>query len=162
LRRMPGPGCMVVASSHVRRMRSHRLLRYLTKSACIEAQCRYGPPRHHELRAGRALVLRLSHRGSFRGPGASRLSLASIGSTGAGTSRSSALKLANAASRIGTLGVTRSWRENPTACKAGSHAAMRRGAVLEGAVHSAEALDDVLLAIARRISRASTPSCKRV
>jgi hypothetical protein len=39
---------------------------------------------------------------------------------------------------------------------------MRRGAVLKGAVHSAEALDDVLPAVADRISRASTSSCKRV
>ena len=101
LRRMLGSGQMVVASSQMRRMRSHRLLRYFTKSACIETQRRYGSPGNRELRTGRAVVLRLSYAGIFHRPDASRSSLASVGSAGAGTGRSSAFKLANAASRIG-------------------------------------------------------------
>ena len=101
LRRLPGSGRMVVASSPMRPMRSHRLLRYVTKSACIETQRRYGSSGHHELRAGRALVLRLSYERNLRRPEASRSSHASVGPAGTGTGRSGALKLANAASRIG-------------------------------------------------------------
>jgi hypothetical protein len=58
-------------------------------------------PDNYELRAGRAVVLRLSHRKIRHRPEASRSSLSSVGSTGARTVRSGALKLANAASRIG-------------------------------------------------------------
>ena len=47
------------------------------------------------------MVLRLSYRRILRRAEASRSSLASVGSTGAGTDRSGAFKLANAASRIG-------------------------------------------------------------
>src|SRR5580704_2725466 len=97
---MHGSGRMVVASSPIRRMRAHRLLRQFTKSACIETSRRYGSPDHHELRAGRALVLRLSYRAILRRPEALRSARASVGSTGAGTGRSGAVKLANAASRI--------------------------------------------------------------
>jgi len=46
------------------------------------------------------MVLRLSYWRVLRRPGASRPSLASVGSTGARTGRSGASKLANAASRI--------------------------------------------------------------
>ena len=60
-----------------------------------------GHPTITSLRAGRAVVLRLSYRGILRRPEASRSLLASHGSSGAGTGRSGALKLANAASRIG-------------------------------------------------------------
>jgi hypothetical protein len=80
---------------------------------------RYGPP--DKLRAGRAVVLRLSYRGILRRPETSCFPLASVGSTCAGTGRSGALKLANAASRIGggffgsDLGVTTPPSENPTA-----------------------------------------------
>src|SRR5271169_1167761 len=78
-----------------------------------EALHRYGSPDNHELRAGRAVVLRLSYRRILHRPEASRSSLASVGSTGARTGRSGAFKLANANSRIGGgflvshLGVTR-------------------------------------------------------
>src|SRR6516164_1589028 len=58
-------------------------------------------PDNHELRAGRAMVLRLSYWRVLRRPEASRPSLASVGSTGARTGRSGAFKLANSASRIG-------------------------------------------------------------
>jgi hypothetical protein len=97
---MHGSGRMVVASSPMRRMRAHRLLRQFTKSACIETSRRYGSPDHHELRAGRGLVLRLSYRAILRRPEALRSTRASLRSTGAGTGRSRAVKLANAASRI--------------------------------------------------------------
>src|SRR5271169_2150466 len=66
-----------------------------------EALHRYGSPDNHELRAGRAVVLRLSYRRILHRPEASRPSLASVGSTDARTGRSGAFKLANAASRIG-------------------------------------------------------------
>ena len=49
----------------------------------------------------RALVLRLSQRRILRWPEASRPALASVGSTGAGTGRRGASKLASAALRIG-------------------------------------------------------------
>src|SRR5580704_16899626 len=101
LRRMLGRGRMVVSSAPMRAMRSHRLLRQLTKSACIETFRRYGSRDYHEFRAGRALVLRLSYGGILRRPKTSRSSLASVGSTGARASRTGACKLANAASRIG-------------------------------------------------------------
>jgi hypothetical protein len=61
----------------------------------------YGSPGNHELRAGRAVVLRLPYRRLFWRPEASRSSLASVGTTSARTGRSGAFKLANAASRIG-------------------------------------------------------------
>jgi hypothetical protein len=54
-------------------------------------------PDNHELRAGRAVVLRLSYRAILHRPEASRSSLASDGSTGARTGRSGTFKLANAA-----------------------------------------------------------------
>src|SRR5580658_10660221 len=98
---MLGCGRVVVAPSQMCRMRSHRLLRYFTKSACIETQRRYGSPDHHELRSGRAVVLRLSYRGILHRAESSRSSLPSVGSTGTGTGRSGAFKLASAASRIG-------------------------------------------------------------
>ena len=101
LRRMLRRGRMVVASAQMRRMRSHRLLRQFTKSACIETFRRYRSPGYHELRAGRAVVLRLSYGGILRRPETSRSSRASVGSTGARTGRTGAFKLANAASRIG-------------------------------------------------------------
>jgi hypothetical protein len=53
------------------------------------------------------MVLRLSYWRVLRRPEASRPSLASLGSTGAGTGRSGALKLANAASRIGNGSLVR-------------------------------------------------------
>ena len=101
LRRMHSPRQMVVSSSQMRRMRSHRLLRQFTKSACIETLRRDGAPGNHELRAGRALVLRLPYRRILRRPKASGSTLASAGPTGTRTDRSGPLKLANAASRIG-------------------------------------------------------------
>ena len=97
---MHGSGPMVVASSPMRRMRAHRLLRQFTKSACIETSRRYGSPDHHGLRAGRGLVLRLSYRAILRPPEALRCARVSVGSTGAETGRSGAVKLGNAASRI--------------------------------------------------------------
>ena len=54
-------GRMVVPSAPLRRMRAHRLLRQFAKSACDETQRRDRPPDHREFRAGRGLVLRLSH-----------------------------------------------------------------------------------------------------
>jgi hypothetical protein len=99
---MHGPGRMVVTSSQMCPMRSHRLLRQFAKSACIETLRRYGSSDNHELRAGRTLVLRLPHRRILRRPEASRSSLPSIGSTGTGTGRSGPFKLANAAQQIGT------------------------------------------------------------
>jgi hypothetical protein len=97
---MRGLGRMVVSSSPMRPMRPHRLLRQFTKSACVEALRRHGSSDHHELRAGRALVLRLSHRGILCRPKTSCACLPSGRSAGAGTGRSGAVKLANAASRI--------------------------------------------------------------
>src|SRR6516225_7893678 len=61
---------------------------------------RLGSPDNHELRARRAMVLRLSYWRVLRRPEASRPSLAPVRSTGARTGRSGAFKLANAASRI--------------------------------------------------------------
>jgi hypothetical protein len=100
LRRMPGRGQMVVSSAPMRAMRAHRLLRQLTKPACVKALRRHGSSGHHELRAGRALVLRLSHRGILRRPKTSSAGLPSGRSAGAGTGRSGARKLASAASRV--------------------------------------------------------------
>ena len=67
----------------------------------IETLRRYGSPDNHELRAGRAVVLRLPYWRILCRPEASRSSLASVGTTGARTGRSGAFKLANAGSRIG-------------------------------------------------------------
>jgi hypothetical protein len=103
VRRMPGAGRMVVSSASMRAMRAHRLLRYVAQSACIEAQCRDRAPDHHEFRAGRAVVLRLSDRAILRRPEASGASRAPAGSTGARTGRGGAVKLANAAERIGAV-----------------------------------------------------------
>jgi hypothetical protein len=103
VRRMLGPRRMVVSSAQMRRMRSHRLLRQFTRSACIETFRRHGSPDYHEFRAGRAVVLRLSYGENFRRPKTSRASRASVGSTGARTGRTGACKLANAAARIGRL-----------------------------------------------------------
>ena len=100
LRRMLGDGRVVAASSQMCRMRAHRLLRYFAKSACFETQHGDGSPDNHELRAGRAMVLRLSHWRILRRPEASCPSLASVGSTSARTGRSGTFKLASAASRI--------------------------------------------------------------
>ena len=94
-------GRMVVSSSPMRAMRPRRLLRQFTESACIEALRRYGSRGYLQFRAGRAVVLRLSYRGIFRRPKTCRASRASVGSTGARTDRTSACKLANAASPIG-------------------------------------------------------------
>jgi len=91
---MLGCGRVVAASSQMCRMRSHRLLRYFTKPARIETQRGDRSPCYHELRAGRTMVLRLSHRREFRRPEASRPSLASVGSAGAGTGRGGAFRLA--------------------------------------------------------------------
>jgi hypothetical protein len=62
---------------------------------------RYGSPDNHELRARRAVVLRLPHRRILRRPEASGPSFASAGSIGARTGRRGAFELANVASRIG-------------------------------------------------------------
>jgi len=97
---MLGCGRVVVSPSQMCRMRSHRLLWCVTKSARNETQRGDRSPDHHELRAGRTMVLRLSHGRGFRRPEASRSSRASVGSAGARTGRRGASRLANAAAWV--------------------------------------------------------------
>jgi len=98
LRRMPGLGRVVVASSQMRPMRPHWVLRQLAQSARFETQRRHGSSGNRELRARRRVVLRLSYSGILRRPETSRSSFPSAGSTGARTGWCSPLELANAAS----------------------------------------------------------------
>lgn len=92
---------VVVSSPQMCRMRPHRLLRCVTQPACVETQRGDRSPCYHELRAGRAMVLRLSDGRGFRRPEASGPSIPSIGSAGARAGWGRAFRLANTAPRLG-------------------------------------------------------------
>jgi len=74
---------LVVSSPPMRGVWAHRLLRQLSKPACIQARGRDRASDHYQLRAGRGLVLRFREAGDDRGCGAASAAFAPQKPTGA-------------------------------------------------------------------------------
>ena len=92
--RMPGvTGRLVASSSSLCAMWAHRLLRQISKPACVEACGGNGASYHCQLRAGRGLVLRLRDAGDDWGSEVASAAFASRGSTSTWAGRKSSSQL---------------------------------------------------------------------
>ena len=100
LRGMSGGRRLVVSSAPLRAMRSYRLLRLIAEPARDQALQRDRSSGHCQLRARRAVVLRLSHGEGLRRPEPRPAAMAPGRSTGAGPCRTCPAGLGLLAARI--------------------------------------------------------------